>query len=229
MPRSPTRISSVKPKAVARLTPAPARACCRPLFSRLPATVGRPWRGPDRALGGHTSAAATGCRPHPGCSWPRTVAPSSLESPKRSGTVPWPPHRTPGFPPQAMAEAPCLPSGAGAPRASRPLDTRLPSAARIGSGCPSPRPPYPSATRSVAATGGVAESGPRGHALSDMPPSTPLAYPALAKPPQMGFPPWHHIHLRYPYHFYGITQMDRYYIDLLFYHIRLRCFVVIEL
>src|ERR671915_526286 len=52
MPRSPTRISSAKPKAVARLTPAPARACCRPLFSRLPAIVGRPWRGPDRALGG---------------------------------------------------------------------------------------------------------------------------------------------------------------------------------
>jgi ABC-type dipeptide/oligopeptide/nickel transport system permease component len=34
-----------------------------------------------------------------------------------------------------------------------------------------------------------------------MPPSTPLPYPALAKPPQMVFPALHHIHLRYPYHF----------------------------
>jgi hypothetical protein len=30
--------------------------------------------------------------------------------------------------------------------------------------------------------------------------STPLAYPALATPPQMVFPASHHIHLRYPYH-----------------------------
>ena len=63
MPRNPTRISSAKPRGVSGLTPAPARACWSPLFSRLPVVRGRPWRGTDEVPWEHISAASPGCRP----------------------------------------------------------------------------------------------------------------------------------------------------------------------
>jgi hypothetical protein len=65
-----------------------------------------------------------------------------------------------------------------------PVDTKPSSAALIGSGCPLPLPPYPSATHSGAATSRATGSGLRDPALFDRRPSTPLLYPTLAKPPQ---------------------------------------------
>src|SRR5918996_35863 len=121
MPHSPTRISSAKPKAVARLTPLRPGPAADPFFPGcLQLSVGL---GVDRTghFGGTLQPLQQAVDPTQGVAGPVLLRDPVSNLP--SGPGPWPPHRTPGFPPQAsaMAEAPCLPSGACAPRASRPI------------------------------------------------------------------------------------------------------------